>query len=107
MKEAERFSLDLLDRDDPFEIDQQMSHLFKHAMLSVDDVYDVWACDPLFYEADSSRGAAEWLMVAEVPGGDVLVVPLARSNRGDVTRARPIGVYRAPIELERRYKEER
>ncbi|MCV7198653.1 hypothetical protein [Mycobacterium angelicum] len=42
---AERFDLDLLDEDDPFEIDAQAAHLFKHPRLGMvksrDVVYDV------------------------------------------------------------------
>ena len=49
--------------------------MFKHAYRGMDDVYDVWASDPLFYEADHLP--AHWLMVAEVSGA-VLVV---RSHR--------------------------
>ena len=43
-----RFDLDLLDGQDPFEIDAQAAHLFKHPHLGVDDVEDAWASDPLF-----------------------------------------------------------
>ncbi|HYN56749.1 MAG TPA: hypothetical protein VES03_06095 [Motilibacterales bacterium] len=68
---AELFDLDSLDEDDPFEIDAQAAHLFKHPHPGVDDVLDVWASDPLFYPA---KPPAHWLMVAEV-GGRVLVVP--------------------------------
>ena len=44
---ADRFDLDLLD-EDPFEIDAQAAHLFKHPHLGLHDVYDVWTNDPLF-----------------------------------------------------------
>lgn len=47
----ELLDLDLLDDHEPFEIDAQATHLFKHAHLGVDDVLDVWASDPLFYPA--------------------------------------------------------
>lgn len=33
--------IDLLDEDDPFEMDKQVAHLFKHAALGLDDVYEV------------------------------------------------------------------
>ena len=46
-------------------------------------------------------------MVAEVPGGDVLVVPLAKPNSGDIRKARPIGLYEASRYLKERYLEER
>lgn len=78
----ELLDLDLLDEGDPFEIDAQTAHLFKHPHLGVDDVLDVWASDPLFYPA---RPPAHWLMVAEV-GGRVLVVPVAPSRSDDPAR---------------------
>ncbi len=84
---AELFDLDQLDDNDPFEIDRQAAHLFKHAGLGIDDIQDVWQSDPLFYPAKSP---AHWLMVAEVHG-EILVVPLAPSNSNDPTRCRPIG----------------
>ncbi len=78
---GERFDLDALDEEDPFEIDSQAAHLFKHPHLGIDDIDDVWASDPLFYPA---KPPAHWLMCAEV-GGRVLVVPLAPRAAG--TRA--------------------
>ena len=101
-----RFDPDLLDGDDPFEVDVQLAHLFKHETFGLDDAYDVFASDPLFFEAADDR-AADWLMVAEVPGGDVLVVPLAPPRRGDARKARPIGVYRASEWLKQQYFDER
>ena len=61
----ERFDLNLLDDDWPFEIDRQVSHLFKHPHLGVVDIRDMWASEPLFYPA---KPPAHWLMVAEVGG---------------------------------------
>jgi hypothetical protein len=84
---ADLLDLDLLDEDDPFEIDEQRAHLFKHAGLGIDDIYDVWRSDPLFYP---SKSPAHWLMVSEV-AGRVLVVPLAPTSSGDITKCRPIG----------------
>jgi hypothetical protein len=49
----------------PFEIDHQVSHLFKHPDLGVDDIRDMKASEPLFYPA---KPPARWLMVAEVGG---------------------------------------
>lgn len=57
---AERFDFDLLDDEDPFEIDEQAAHLFKHAGLGIDDIYEVWRSEPLFYAA---KPPAHWLMV--------------------------------------------
>jgi len=76
---GERFDLDVLDEEDPFEIDTQAAHLFKHPHFGIDDIDDVWASDPLFYPA---KPPANWLMCAEV-GGRVLVVPLAPARSGD------------------------
>jgi hypothetical protein len=69
----ELFDLDQLDDDDPFEVDHQAAHLFKHDRYGLDDVYDLWDSRPLFYPAVPP---AHWLMVAEI-AGEVLVVPLA------------------------------
>jgi hypothetical protein len=35
------FDPDLLDAEDPFEIDTQATHLFKHPQLGLQDLYDV------------------------------------------------------------------
>ena len=96
-------AIDLLDEHDPFEVDDQAAHLFKHPYLGLDDVRDVWASDPLFYPA---KPPAHWLMVAEV-SGEVLVVPPAPSRTGDPSRCRPIGCYRAAHHLVTRYWEDR
>jgi hypothetical protein len=34
----ELFDLDLLDEEDPFEIDAQAAHLFKHPRLGIEDI---------------------------------------------------------------------
>ena len=61
----DRFDVDALDDDWPFEADHQIAHLFKHPKLGLGDIGDVWASDPLFYPA---APPAHWLMVAEVEG---------------------------------------
>ena len=55
------FDIDLLDDDDPFEITGQAPHLFKHGALGVDDIFDVWHSDPLFYPAKASGSLADGL----------------------------------------------
>jgi hypothetical protein len=99
---AEPLDIDLLDADDPFEIDRQAALLFKHPHLGIDDVHDVRS-DPLFYPA---KPPAHWLMVAEV-AGRVLVVPLAPPDSGDACKCRPIGCYVAADHLADRYREDR
>ena len=78
---GERFDLDLLDEEDPFEIDTQAAHLFKHPHLGIDDIDDGWASAPLFYPA---KPPAHWLMCAEA-GGRVSWSPWL--PRAVVTRA--------------------
>ncbi len=95
--------LDRLDEDDPFEIGEQVAHLFKHPRLGVDDVYEVWQSAPLFYPA---KPPAHWLMVGKI-GGRVLVVPLAPPHSGDPSTCRPIGCYEAAEHLAARYREDR
>lgn len=95
--------LELLDDDDPFEINEQAAHLFKHPYLGLADVQEVWANDPLFYPA---KPPAHWLMVAEI-AGTVLLVPLAPPQSGDPRKCLPIGCYPAAAHLVRRYREDR
>ena len=103
LREAERFDLDLLDDDDPIEIDAQAAHLFKHPRLGIDDIHDVWASDPIFYPA---KPPAHWLMVADIDG-TILVVPLAPARDGNPTRCRPIGCYQASKHLADQYRRDR
>jgi hypothetical protein len=100
---VERFDLDLHDEEDPFEIDDQAAHLFKHPRLGIEDIIDVWVSDPLFYPA---KFPAHWLMCAEV-GGRVLVLPLAPARSGDARRCRPIGCYEAAPGLATQYRRDR
>jgi hypothetical protein len=107
MEQRGRFDFNLLDDQEPFELDfGNRPHLFAHRAFSEGDLYDVWLSDPLFFPANED-GGADWLMVAEVPGGDILVVPLAKPRSADVRKARPIGLYQASVWLKRRYLEER
>lgn len=99
---SDAFDLDLLDDEWPFEIDNQVSHLFKHPYLGIEDIAAVWMSDPLFYPA---KPPAHWLMVAEV-SGRVVMVPLTPSRSGDPSRCRPIGCYLAAGHLATRYKED-
>lgn len=87
-----RFDLDALDEAQPFEVDRQAAHLFKHPRLGLDDVMDAWNADPLFYPA---KPPAHWLMLAEV-GGRVLVVPLAPSRSAIRAHADPTAATKRP-----------
>ena len=102
-KVAELFDIDALDEHDPFEIDTQAAHLFKHAPFGIDDVLEIWHSHPLFYPA---KPPAHWLMVAQI-GSDVLVVPLAPPDSKEVEQRRPIGCYVAAKHLADRYLEDR
>jgi hypothetical protein len=101
--DGKRFDPGLLDEEDPFEIDTQAAHLFKHPHLGIDDIDDVWASDPLFYPA---KPPAHWLMCAEV-SGRVLMVPLAPTRSGDLRQCRPIGCYVASQTLAVQYRKDR
>jgi len=97
-----RFDVEALDDIDPFELDDQLLHLYKHQGMDLCDIYEVWTDNPLFYPGRED-GPADWLMVGEVPGA-ILLVPLAAGNRPN--KARPIGVYRANTDLDRQYRED-
>lgn len=87
----------------PIRGNSKVAHLFKHPALGIEDIYDVWRSDPLFYPAIPP---AHWLMVSEI-AGRVLVVPLAPPNSDDPTKCRPIGCYVAAEHLAYRYREDR
>lgn len=100
-----RFDIDLLDADDPFEVDDvNRPHLYKHAFARPDgsairieltDLLDLWVWNAvLLYPADPTKGDAHWLMLAEVDGV-VVTVPLAPAKSGDPAKCRPIGIYKA------------
>ncbi len=102
----ERFDLEALDPDDPFELDDgNIPHLAKHAPFTADDALDAWTVgDPLFYPA-SEDGPADWLMLGRIPGA-IVVVPLAPPHRGDPRKCRPIGIYEPSRGLAHRYEED-
>jgi hypothetical protein len=108
----ERFDVDLLDSENPFEIDGGNGpHLNKHlpdddhgrpVAVGPMDILDVYLNgDPTFYEA-SEAGPADWLMIGMVPGLTVCI-PLAPPNSGDGRFCRPIGIYEASDEVKDRY----
>jgi hypothetical protein len=98
-----RPDIDLLDERNPFEIDGQAAHLFKHGGLGIEEVYEVWRSDPILYPA---KPPADWVMIAEV-AGKILAAPIAPPNTGNPSWCRPIGCYEAPSWLASRYREDR
>jgi hypothetical protein len=81
------------DPDDhqPFEIDDaNRPHLVKHLFV-----------------AATGDGPADWLLLARVPGGDLVQIPLAPPNSGDWRTCRPVGLYPANPSQTRRYEEEK
>ena len=107
-----RLDLDLLDPEDPFEVDDgNRVHLMKHlpsddngrpVAVGPQDILDLYLYgDPDYYPADEG-GQADWLMVGMVPG-TVLCVPLAPPNSGDARFCRPIGIYTPSVQDRKRY----
>ncbi len=107
----ERFDIDLLDPEDPFEIDDaNRPHLYKHLptagakqiSVGVEDLYDMYLSgNPLYYPA-SEEGEADWLLFAEVPG-IMLIAPLAPPRASSPSICRPIGLYGATQAERERY----
>lgn len=70
--------------------------------VGVDVLLDMYIYgDPAFYEAKED-GAADWLMLGQVPGL-VLCVPLAPPDSGLPTKCRPIGIYTPARDDRHRY----
>jgi hypothetical protein len=113
---SERFEIDDLDPEDPFEVDSlNLPHLFKH-LIQADgrpvrvDLGDVrllyvWGA-VLYYPADFTKGSAHWIMCGEIDG-IVVSVALAPAKSGDPQKCRPIGLNKASAEESKRYLEDR
>ena len=71
-----------------------------------DDALDVYHDDPECYE-DESNGAGDWLLVGEVPGGEILTVPVTQSYYSGLSKVRPITVFAAPAFLAERYVQDK
>ena len=109
----QRFDLDSLDTEDPFEIDSDnWSHLYKHMLvgrqrplrIGVEELRDYYAFGAvLYFPADPP---ADWLMTFDAEG-TVVVVPLASPRCNDPLKCRPIGIYPAPRPLRDAYYRER
>ena len=101
-QDLDRLNVDLLDSDEPFEIDQDNApHLAKHLLMvdgksvrvSIDDVSELFTWGAVrFYEGDPARGPAHWLIVCRIE--DVVVtVPIVPAANGDPSKCRPIGLF--------------
>jgi hypothetical protein len=101
-----RFDPELLDDDDPFEIDDDnRPHLAKHYPYSPDDLFAAGADPDRLFVAATADGPADWLLVARVEAR-VVVVPLAAPRNGVRRRCRPIGIYPANAGLVDLYEED-
>jgi hypothetical protein len=107
-----RFDVNLLDPQDPFEIDgRNEPHLYKHlpavsgryVSVGVEDILDVYLYGDPMYEPAAEEGAADWIMIGETPGL-VLAVPLAPPRRPDLSKCRPIGLDSATEDERRRHR---
>jgi hypothetical protein len=101
-----RFDPELLDDDDPFEIDDDnRPHLAKHYPYSPDDLLHAWADPNRLFVAATAEGPADWLLVARV-GTRLVQVPLAVPRDQGWRRCRPIGIYLASAALVALYEED-
>jgi len=90
---------------DPFELDEaNIPPPHKHG-FTTDDLYDIRADPDAIYAPARPDGFADWLLVGEVPGGAVLVAPLAPAVVPG--KARPIGIYPVGLRLQAMYQENR
>lgn len=99
----ERFDVDDLQDDLPFEIDHQAAHLFKHPGLGLEDIGEVWAGNPLFYPATPP---AHWAH-GRRRGGPSTDRAVGALDHRRPRPCRPIGCYVAAAHLVRRYQEDR
>jgi hypothetical protein len=103
-----RFDPELLDPDEPFEIDHDnQPHLAKYSPYTDVDLHDAWADPDLLFAEAAADGPADWLLIAALPGGDVIQVPLAPARSKDWRRCRPIGIYQANSAQRVLYERER
>ena len=108
-----RIDIDLLDPEDPFEIDAtNLPHLYKHSFtqdgralrLGVDEMLDYFGLGAVLY-FPAERLPAHWIMTFEVEGV-VVAVPLAPPRSHNPEKCRPIGIYPAPADLRADYYRE-
>jgi hypothetical protein len=71
-----RFDYELLDDEDPFEVDTQLAHIFKHATLGLEDIYEVWADKSAVLPGGTPASTlAAYGRGARQPGANGSVVP--------------------------------
>lgn len=105
MKDRARFDPELLDDAEPFEIDDaNRPHLVKHSPYSPDDLFEAWLDPARIFLAAEAAGPADWLLIARLPGGELVQIPLAPARSGAWQACRPIGVYPANRDQIRRYE---
>jgi hypothetical protein len=108
----ERLDPNLLDAEDPFEIDDgNRVHLIKHlpdddrgrpVAVGPEEIVDAYVYgDPIFYEPRED-GEADWLMIGMVPGL-IVCVPIAPPKSRDARWCRPIGIYKPSARDRSRY----
>ena len=108
MGDRVRFDPELLDEHEPFEIDDaNRPHLVKHSPYTPEDLAEAWRDPDRLFVAATADGPADWLLLARLPVGDLVQIPLAPPNSGDWRTCRPIGLYRANPTQTRRYEEEK
>lgn len=56
---SEPVDLEGLDDIEPFEVDEQIAHLFKHPPLGIDDVMDAWSSDPAVLRGQTARSMVD------------------------------------------------
>jgi hypothetical protein len=98
----------LLDPEEPFEWDPRNTpHAAAHVLLGPDDALDAYLLgEPEFFD-DDGEGDATWLMVGEIPGTGLIVVPLVESEYSGYSKVRPLGVFEAPLHIIERYYQEK
>jgi hypothetical protein len=103
-----RFDPELLDEHDPFEIDDaNRAHLAKHYPYSADDLVEAWHDPNRLFVAATAEGPADWLLVARLPGGRIVQIPVAPPHHGDWRTCRPVAIYEASAALAAFYEEDR
>ncbi len=75
----------------------------KITRFGVDDIYEIWNSDPLFYPA---KPPAHWIMVAERFAGEVAMVPPPHPTPLSPTKRRPTRGYVAAKYVADRYRED-